>query len=74
MTEVPCVLVSNLTEAQRKAYILADNRLSETSAWDTDALKIELEGLEALQFATGIIGFADDHVSYLLYCFKEKRH
>ena len=57
MTEVPCVLVSNLTEAQRKAYILADNRLSETSAWDTDALKIELEGLEALQFDTGIIGF-----------------
>lgn len=57
MTEVPCVLVSNLTEAQRKAYILADNRLSETSAWDTEALKIELEGLEALQFDTGIIGF-----------------
>lgn len=57
MTEVPCVLVSNLTEAQRKAYILADNRLSETSAWDTEALKIELEGLEALQFDTGLIGF-----------------
>lgn len=57
MTEVPCVVVSNLTEAQRKAYILADNRLSETSFWDTEALKIELEGLEALQFDTGIIGF-----------------
>ena len=62
MTEVPCVLVSNLTEAQRKAYILADNRLSETSAWDTDALKIELEGLEALQFDTGIIGFDAESV------------
>ena len=56
-TEVPCVLVDYLTEAQRKAYILADNRLSETSVWDTEALKIELEGLEALQFDTGIIGF-----------------
>ena len=62
MTEVPCVLVSNLTEAQRKAYILADNRLSETSAWDTEALKIELEGLEALQFDTGIIGFDAEDV------------
>ena len=62
MTEVPCVLVSNLTEAQRKAYILADNRLSETSAWDTEALKIELEGLEALQFDTGIIGFDAESV------------
>lgn len=57
MTEVPCVLVSNLTEAQRKAYILADNRLSETSVWDTEMLQIELEGLDAMQFDTGIIGF-----------------
>ena len=62
MTEVPCVLVSNLTEAQRKAYILADNRLSETSTWDTEALKIELEGLEALQFDTGLIGFDAESV------------
>ena len=57
MSEVPCVLVTNLTEAQRKAYILADNRLSETAAWDTELLKIELEGLEALNFDTGIAGF-----------------
>lgn len=57
MTEVPCVLVSNLTEAQRKAYILADNRLSETATWDTEMLKIELDGLTALSFDTGIIGF-----------------
>jgi len=57
MREVPCVLVTNLTEAQRKAYILADNRLSETAAWDAELLQIELEGLEALHFDTGIIGF-----------------
>lgn len=57
MTEVPCVLVSNLTDAQRKAYILADNRLSETATWDTEMLKIELDGLKALAFDTGIIGF-----------------
>lgn len=57
MTEVPCVLVSSLTEAQRKAYVLADNRLSETATWDEPMLRIELEGLEALRFDTGIIGF-----------------
>ena len=57
MSEVPCVVVTNLSEAQRKAYILADNRLSETAAWDTELLKIELEGLEALDFDTGIAGF-----------------
>lgn len=58
MAEVPCVLVSSLTEAQRKAYILADNRLSETAAWDEPVLRIELEGLKALSFDTGIIGFS----------------
>lgn len=57
LNEVPCVLVSNLTEAQRKAYILADNRLSETAAWNTAMLKIELEGLQALEFDTGLTGF-----------------
>lgn len=57
MNEVPCVVVTNLSEAQRKAYILADNRLSETAVWDKDLLKIELEGLEALNFDTGIAGF-----------------
>ena len=57
MAEVPCVLVSSLTEAQRKAYILADNRLSETGEWDPELLKIEMEGLEALEFDTAVIGF-----------------
>lgn len=57
MSEVPCVVVTNLSEAQRKAYILADNRLSETAVWDKDLLKIELKGLEALDFDVGIVGF-----------------
>lgn len=57
MTEVPCVLVTNLTEAQRRAYILADNRLSETASWDEPTLRMELEGLTALSFDTGVIGF-----------------
>lgn len=57
MTEVPCVLISSLTEAQRKAYILADNRLSETGAWDPETLKLEMAGLKALHFDTGVIGF-----------------
>ena len=57
MSEVPCVLVTNLKEAQRKAYILADNRLSETAAWDPEMLQIELEGLDKLDFDTSVIGF-----------------
>lgn len=57
LNEVPCVLVSSLTEAQRKAYVLADNRLSETGAWDPQLLKLEIEGLKALEFDTSVIGF-----------------
>ena len=57
MTEVPCVLVTNLTEAQRKAYILADNRLSETAGWDEPTLRMELESLAAVSFDNAVIGF-----------------
>ena len=57
MREVPCVMVSKLTEAQRKAFILADNRLSETGEWDLDLLGIEIEGLRAMEFDTDLIGF-----------------
>ena len=65
MREVPCVLVGNLTEAQRKAYILADNRLSETGSWDPELLQIELANLDALHFDTGIIGFDADSLEDL---------
>ena len=57
MAEVPCVLVSNLSDAQRRAYILADNRLAELSGWDEGALRLEMEQLAALRFDTTLIGF-----------------
>lgn len=65
MSQVPCVLVTNLTEAQQKAYVLADNRLSELASWDEPLLKMELENLSHLEFDTGVIGFdfGDDRLS-----------
>ena len=57
MTEVPCVLVEHLTETQKKAYILADNRIAEMAGWDTEILKIELEGLKDINFDIEITGF-----------------
>ena len=54
---VPCIFVEGLTEAQRKAYILADNRLAEFSEWDMDLVMGELEGLEEYDFDIGLIGF-----------------
>lgn len=57
MPTVPCVVASGLTEAQRKAYILADNRLTETGEWDSAMLEIELKGLADMGFDTKLTGF-----------------
>lgn len=57
ITEVPCVKVEHLTEAQRKAYIIADNRLAELAGWDKEILKIELESLKELNFDLDLTGF-----------------
>ena len=57
MPQVPCVLVSDLTEAQVRAYRIADNKLAEESAWDMALVSLELEGLGALEFDTAALGF-----------------
>ncbi len=57
MTEVPCVLVTDLSEAQRKAYILADNRLAEDAAWDESLLRMELNTLAGMDFNVSLTGF-----------------
>ena len=57
MQTVPCVVTTGLTEAQRKAYILADNRLTEVGEWDSAMLEIELKGLTDMGFDTKLTGF-----------------
>ena len=59
LTQVPCVWVDHLTEAQKKAYILADNRLAEDAGWDTELLKVELQELKDFNFDLDVIGFGD---------------
>ena len=57
METVPCVFVEGLTEAQRKAYILADNRLGELGEWDMELVISELEDLQAMDFDIELTGF-----------------
>lgn len=59
---VPCVYIDGLTEAQRKAYILADNRLSEFSTWDKELVQLELEELGEL----GELDFDMDSLEFTL--------
>lgn len=57
ITEIPCVRVENLSDSQKKAYILADNRLAEMSEWDEELLKIEIQDLSDLDFNVDLTGF-----------------
>lgn len=62
--EVPCIRLEHLTEAQKKAYILADNRLAEIgTSWDEELLSFELEGLKDLDFDIGLTGFDDSFLN-----------
>ena len=60
--EVPCVFVDYLTEAQKKAYILADNRMALDAGWDEELLRIEIESLQGEDFDVGLTGFTDDEL------------
>ena len=57
MNEVPCIRLSHLTEAQRKAYVIADNKLALNAGWDDELLKSEIEALRDLDFDINLLGF-----------------
>jgi DNA modification methylase len=66
MNEVPCVELSHLSETQRKAYILADNKLALNAGWDNALLSLELEELKSLDFDITLTGFTADEVNALM--------
>ena len=63
--EVPCVFVDYLTEAQKKAYILADNRFAQDAGWDEELLRIEIESLQGADFDVSLTGFDPDELADL---------
>lgn len=63
MGTVPCLFVEGLTETQRKAYILADNRLTELGEWDMDIVNAELQELELADFDISLTGFDYDNAA-----------
>ena len=63
--KVPCVLVDYLTETQKKAYILADNRMALDAGWDEELLKLEIEALQGEAFDIGLTGFDEKDLADL---------
>jgi hypothetical protein len=66
ITEVPCVFAEHLTEAQKRAYIIADNRLALNAGWDTEMLSVELSELQGVDFDLSLLGFDDAELNKLL--------
>jgi len=66
MSTVPCIRLSGLSEAQRKAYVIADNKLALNAGWDIDALSIEINQLADLDFDLDILGFDIQELASIL--------
>ena len=66
ITEVPCVFPEHLTEAQKRAYIIADNRLAMNAGWDMEMLSVEISELQGADFDLSVLGFDEAELSKLM--------
>ena len=64
--QVPVVVLDHLTETQKRAYILADNRISENAGWDEEVLAAELRDLQAADLRIDVLGFSENDLARLL--------
>ena len=65
LTEAPVIVLGELTEAERRAYRIADNKLTEMGEWDEDVLRSEVALLLAEEFDLGLLGMPDDELAVL---------
>ena len=66
LAEVPCMVARGWTDAQKKAYVIADNQLALNAGWDMDLLKVEIGELDGLGFDLGLVGFDASMLEKLL--------
>ena len=71
LSKVPSIRLTGLTDEQRQAYVIADNKLALNAAWDEEMLKQEIETLQMLDFDLDLIGFSDSEITSL---FLEKEY
>lgn len=63
--KLPCIRLSDLSEAQKKAYIIADNKLALNAGWDDEMLAIEIQELEQADFDVDLLGFDDEELDLI---------
>ena len=66
INEVPTIELSHLTETQKKAYVIADNKIALNAGWDEEMLKLELEELRLADFDIDLTGFTDEEFNLLM--------
>jgi DNA modification methylase len=66
LREVPVVVLDHLTPTQRRAYVLADNKLALNAGWDVDMLAGELQALQTEDFDLSLLGWSDDELAELM--------
>lgn len=66
MAEVPVIVLDHLTETQRRALVLADNRLALSAGWDEEMLRVELESLKEDDFDLDVVGFTEEEIEEIL--------
>ncbi|HEY4359582.1 MAG TPA: site-specific DNA-methyltransferase [Bryobacteraceae bacterium] len=66
LTEVPVIVLSHLSENQKRAFMLADNQLALNAGWDPEILRLELEALTEANFNLDLIGFSDEDLAKVL--------
>jgi len=66
IAEIPCIRLGHLTDIQKQAYILADNRIALNSGWDIELLKVELEKLKVEDVDLKMLGFDDVELNEIL--------
>jgi ParB-like chromosome segregation protein Spo0J len=65
--KVPCIVLAHLSDAQRRALVLADNQLALNAGWDNERLKLELHALKEVDFKLEVIGFDPSQLSTIMY-------
>jgi hypothetical protein len=63
LEQVPCIELKHLTDAQKKAYVIADNKLALNAGWDMEMLRVELGDLGDLDFNLDLTGFTNEEIS-----------
>jgi ParB-like chromosome segregation protein Spo0J len=67
LEDVPCIIAEGWSDAQKRAYVIADNKLALNAGWDNDLLKIEFQELESLRFDLELTGFSVEEMDGLFY-------